>query len=126
MNRFWLGVGLLVLFLVAGIWSTVFLDTVHEPISETLEQATEQIIAGDLDEGIRLSQQARQKWRSCWGVTALVIDHDPVEQIDALFAQMEVCGKAGFEEEFAAACASASALIRAVSNAHGFTWWNLF
>lgn len=126
MGRFWLGAGILLTFLGLGIASTVYLDSVHEPIAQELVLASEQTLSGDLEEGLRLAQNAQKNWKRHWSATSLVMDHDPVEQIDAQFSQLQAYGRAGYEEEFAAACASLSALITAVGDAHDLTWWNLF
>ena len=37
MGRFWLGICLLAAFLVLGLWVTYSMDTLHQPISQTLE-----------------------------------------------------------------------------------------
>lgn len=125
MGRFWLGVGILVLFLVLGIWVAHAMDDVHQTIAQTLDDAAAQSLSGDLAEGIALVQQAKSNWQSHWRSTASVADHEPMDEIDGLFAQLEVYGKAGLAADFATYCARLSQLVTAVAEAHALNWWNL-
>ena len=125
MGRFWLGICLLAAFLVLGLWVTYSMDTLHQPISQTLEEAAAQSLAGDLDAGIAQAQQARRAWDSHWHGSASVADHAPMDEIDGLFAQMEVYAQAGRSVDFAAYCARLSQLISAMGEAHSPGWWNV-
>lgn len=125
MGRFWLGIGILVVFLVLGFWVTYAMDNVHSEISQTLEKAATQTLSGDLTEGITLVQQAKDRWQSHWHGTASVADHAPMDEIDGLFAQLEAYGQAGLSADFATYCARLSNLVAAVGEAHSLTWWNL-
>lgn len=125
MGRAWLGVGLLVLFLVLGLWISFSMGGVHQQIAQKLEQAAEQGLSGDLEEGIALARQACSDWEKHWHGTASVADHAPMDEIDGLFAQLEIYGKAGQRADFAAFCSRLSRLVAAVGEAHGLSWWNL-
>ncbi len=125
MGRFWLGIGMLALFLILGLWVTYAMDNVHSEISQTLDGAAAQTLSGDLAEGIALVGQAKDQWQAHWHGTASVADHAPMDEIDGLFAQLETYGQAGLSEEFAAYCARLSNLVTAVGEAHSLTWWNL-
>ncbi len=125
MNRFWLGVSLLLLLLVLGLWVTVAMRDVHEPISQALENAATQALSGDLSGGIAAARQAQQNWERHWHGTAAVADHAPMDEIDGLFAELEIYAQTGQAEHFAAGCAQLSRLIHAVGEAHGLGWWNL-
>lgn len=125
MGRFWLGIGILVVFLVLGLWVTYAMDNIHSEISQTLERAATQTLSGDLTEGITLVQQAKDRWQSHWHGTASVADHAPMDEIDGLFAQLEAYGQAGLSTDFATYCARLSNLVAAVGEAHSLTWWNL-
>lgn len=125
MGRFWLGVCLLVLFLVLGIWVTCSMDSIHQPLSDTLQEAAEKSLSGDLETGIALAQQAREIWDSQWHSSAILADHAPMDDIDGLFAQMEIYARAGKAVDFAAYCARLSNLIAAMGEAHSPNWWNL-
>lgn len=124
MRRFWIGVGLLVVFFAIGLWVCAATDAVHLPISEDLQQASEQALAGDLSGGIASAQHAKKLWQSHWNSTAAVADHAPMDEIDSLFAQLEAYAAAGAAEDFAASCARTALLVEAVAEAHRPAWWN--
>ena len=49
-----------------------------------------------------------------------------MEEIDALFAEVEVYAAAREETDFAAGCAALSRKVEAMGQAHGASWWKLF
>ena len=125
MGRFWLGIGLMAALLALGLWTADAMEDLHEPISHTLQKAAQESLSGDLQKGFALARQARGRWEGNWRRTAAVADHTPMDEIDGLFAQMEIYAQAQQPTEFAAYCARLSAQINAVGDAHQFTWWNL-
>lgn len=125
MNRFWLGIGLLVLLLALSLWVTVEMTAIHDPISETLEKASRQTLSGDFFGGIASAQQAQKDWEQHRHATASVADHAPMDEIDGLFAELEIYARTGETQHFAATCAQLSRLIYAMGEAHGLGWWNL-
>ena len=125
MARFWLGVGILLVFLALGLWIAFTMDGVHQQISSTLEQAAQLTMEGDLDAGIALVTQAHDRWERNWHAAAAVADHAPMDEIDSLFAQLQLYGTVRKPEEFAAYCTRLSQLIAAMGEAHTLTWWNL-
>lgn len=124
-RRFYLGVGILVFFLVLGIFVTLGLAHIHEPIAQDLEQASRIALAGDLEAGTQLALQAKGSWQRYWGCTASVADHTPMDEIDSLFAEMEVFALAQDPEHFAACCAQLARLVQSVADAHNPAWENL-
>lgn len=125
MGRFWLGVCLLAVLLGAGLWVSSAMDDLHTPIAETLEKAAQQSMEGDVDGGIALAQQAKAHWEKHWHRTASIADHSPMDEIDGLFAQMDIYARTGQPVEFAAHCARLAKLVEAVGEAHSANWWNL-
>ena len=124
-RRFWLGVGLLALVLVLGLWVMFGMARIHEPVSDTLDQAAREALDGDWDGGVALAKQAKATWEDTWHGTAVAADHSPMDEIDGLFAELEVYAQAQERTDFAACCAHLSALTRSMSDAHSLTWWNL-
>ena len=63
------------------------------------------------------------------GIAYELVEHAAVytmEEIDALFAEVEVYAAAREETDFAAGCAALSRKVEAMGQAHGASWWNLF
>lgn len=125
MSRFWLGLGLLLATLALGLWIGSAMTDTHNTVCDTLTQAAEKALSGDIDAGMRLAKQAQQLWQKRWNTTAAVADHSPMEEIDGLFAQLESYARTGHEEEFAALCSQLSKRVRAMGEAHSLTWYNL-
>lgn len=125
MKRFWLGVGLLLILLAAAIAVTLVMDSLHGPISERMLQAAEAAGADDFETANRLVAQAKSDWDRYRNFSATVADHEPMEQIEGLFAAAQFYGFFHENEDFSATCARLSALIQAMGEAHGFSWWNL-
>ena len=125
MGRFCFGIGLLVIFLVLGLWVSFSTGSVHQAIARTLDEAAAQTLSGDMEAGLALAQQAQDDWDAHWQKTASIADHGPMDEIDGLFAQLKLYGQTAQTADFAAYCARLAKLITAVGEAHGLTWWNL-
>ena len=125
MKRGAIGLGLLVFLLAAGLLVTWGMDHCHDRIAEDLEDAAEHALMGDWEQAEKLSQGAEKDWERCWNFSASFADHEPMEEIDGLFAQLEIYEKAREKTSFAAACAELSRRVEAMGEAHGLTWWNL-
>ena len=125
MGRFWIGVGLLAVFLCLGLWVAKAMDNVHVPVTQLLEQAADEALGGDLETGIALADQAHAVWERHWRGTAAVADHAPMDEIDGLFAQVRSYARAGSVADFAAGCGRLSKLVEAIGEAHSPQWWNL-
>ena len=125
MKRLWIGVGILLVLLALGIGTTVFAVRTHEDISQTLEQASNAALRGRWAEAGELSLSAKNKWEACRKGTAAIADHEPMEQIDDLFSQMEVYLQTKQQIPFSACCASLSVLTKAIGEAHAINWWSL-
>lgn len=125
MKRSWIGFILLLALLAGGIAATWGMDECHEPIARDLANAAETAVHGDWEQGEALMLRARDTWGRSRRFSACFADHTPMEEIDALFAEVEVYAAAREEADFAAGCAALSKKVEAMGQAHGATWWNL-
>lgn len=124
-RRFWFGLGILVLFLALGLWTAWGMEHMHRPVTQQLEQAARTALEGDAETAAQQARVARDIWQQGRGLTAAVADHEPMEEIDGLFAQAEVYAHAGENTEFAAYCTRIARLVEAVGEAHRLNWQNL-
>ena len=124
-RRFWYGLGILVVLLALGLWTAWGMERMYRPVTESLEQAAQTAMAGDMDGGTALVRQAYAAWVQHRDLTAAVADHTPMEEIDSLFAQIQVYAVSGKNQDFAAYCSRLARLVEAVGEAHGLTWQNL-
>ena len=125
MLRGWLGAGILLVFLILGMVISGVMDSVHLPIGELLEQASQETLNGDFAHGIALGFQAKERWDRQWNGTATVADHKSMDDVDAMFAEMEIYAKTGESPHFAACCAELAQRLQAMAGAHKFSWWNV-
>lgn len=124
MNRLWLSLGVLLLVLAVGIAVTWGLDRIQTPISQDLAQAAEAARQADWDRATALAHRAEAAWQKSWHFGAAVTDHEPMEEIDALFGELSVWQGTRNAEEFAAGCARLSRLTRGIAESHRLNWWN--
>ena len=125
MKRCWFGLGLLVVLLGASIWVTWHMDHAHAPIASAVEQAAQRALGGDWGNAAALAETARAGWEEGWNISATFADHEPMEEINGLFAQLEIYAQAKDSLGFAAVCAQLQESLKAMGDAHGFVWWNL-
>ena len=123
MKRFFIGAGLLIALLSGGILSSAWLGRNFEPLPPMLEQAAAAAEEGAWDRAVRLADRAEQRWQELWKITAVFVDHAPMEQIDTLFAQLKVCE--GSQPDFAKLSARLARELEALSEIHSPAWWNL-
>ena len=125
MKRGWFGAGILAVFLVLGIGIRMAMDNAHLPTCKLLTDAAESTLSGNFAQGVRLAEEAKQRWERQWNGTALVADHSPMDEVDALFSEMDIYAKTGEEPHFAACCLELSQRVQAFADAHRFSWWNV-
>ena len=125
MNRFWLGVGILLVLLAAGIWITAISGSTHDAISALLEDAADASTTGEWEEAALLFYQAQQQWQRSRAGTAAITDHAPMEEIDRFFTQAEVYLRQHYQTDFSAFCKALSVLTKAVGEAQDLSWWSL-
>ena len=125
MNRFWFGVALLVLLLGIGIGSSLVLDALHTPISQDLTAASQEALEERWDAAADLALRAKSQWERQRHGIAAVSSHGPMEQIDALFAELEIYLQEREVFPFAVCCTSLSTWVQALAETHAMSWWNL-
>ncbi len=125
MKRCWIGAGLLLVLLLGGIFSSWWMGRHHSGISEEIDRAGSLAVAGDLEQAQDTARLAKRRWDRHWGMSASLTDHEPMELVDSLFAQLETYGTTGNRVAFAGICAQLASELEALGDAQGLTWWNL-
>ena len=95
------------------------------PVTQQLQQAAEAAHSGETARAILLAQQAGDLWNDRWGVMALVADHEPMDEIDGLFAQIVFFAHARDGQQLGACCARVAELVEAMAEAHALSWRNV-
>lgn len=125
MKRIWIGIGLLAALLLAGIWVADAMEDSHEPGAADLRRASQLALEEDWATAEALTKRARDTWEKRWRVTASFADHEPMDEIDGMFAELKVYASAKDEIAYSGTCAHLAELMDAMGKAHSFNWWNL-
>lgn len=124
MNKLWVAVVVLAVLLGLGIGSTVLMEAVHSSLTTQLNQAAE-LAESDWEEAKALAGSARAKWEQYEHLIAALADHEPLEQLDGMFAELEVCQRQADKACFAVVCVRIASLAEMLSESHSPYWWNL-
>ena len=125
MKRMWIGVALLGVLLAVGIGLHFGFDALHRPLARQLEAAGTAALAGNWQEAGAAVEESREKWEQFRCFTAAVADHQPLEEIDGLFARLQVLADRGAVTEFTAECRQLAILADAIADTQGLSWWSL-
>lgn len=125
MTRGWIGAGLLAGLLVIGLLVTWAMDHTHSEISEELERSARYAAAGNWEEAADAAEESYESWQEKWHFSAAFADHEPMEEIDALFAQLWPFLTERDAVSFSAVCRELARQVEAMGDAHGLNWWNL-
>ena len=125
MKHLWFGAGLLAVLLAVSLWLGGVLETVHHAPAKDLEQAAEAALAEDWDLADALYARAWKHWESHRNLSAALVRHDPVEQIDVGFAALEYYSACRDTASFCAGCAQLARNLQSLPQPHSFSWWNL-
>ena len=119
------GLGILLALLAAGLFSSWEMSSAHYSISRQVEDAAWFALSEDWEAARTAAAAAENQWEEHRDLSSLLADHTPMEQIDALFARMDMYSAARDTAEFAAACGELSRYVKAMGDAHRLTWQNL-
>ncbi len=125
MKRLWLGLIVLAVFLAVSLLLSWYLPELHRELSQDLSAAARAVERSDWEEATRLAGGAKQRWERCRHFVASFTDHEPLENLDSLFEELEVYGRAALSVDYAATCVQLSQLCLAIAESHCLTWWNL-
>ena len=125
MKRGWIGLALLVVLLVSGLLTAKKMEQFHTDGVKKLTRAGVYALEENWGPARELAFQAMKQWQEHREFTAAFADHEPMEDVDCLFAQLPAYAREEDAAHFAAICAELAKRLEAVSNAHSFLWWNV-
>lgn len=119
------GMVLLTVLLLTGLLVSWDMGRTHTAISAQLEDAAWFALSGNWEKARNAAAAAEHSWESHRNLSSLLADHTPMEEIDALFAEINIRSAARNAEDFAASCGCLSRKVVAMGEAHRFSWQNL-
>ena len=125
MNRLWIGIILLVVLLAMGIGMLLVSRDFNDDFTKSMEQAGRFAMAGNWVAAGEQAAKGRAKWESYRQFWAAFTDHEPVEEMQILFSQLEVYQNRQLEIDFAAVCQNLVNLAEAIDESHSLRWWSV-
>lgn len=125
MLRLWIGIGILAILLAMGIGLLWGSGVFFEELSQDLQQAGDFALAGNWQAAGEKVEKSREKWEAYRPFWASFTDHEPVEQMQNLFAQLELYRARQLEVEFAAVCRNLVHVAEAIDESHSLKWWSV-
>ena len=125
MKRGWIGLALLVVLLASGLFTAKKMEEYHSDGAKKLTRAGVYAMEDNWAPARELAFQAMKQWQEHREFTAAFADHEPMEDVDCLFAQLPAYARQEDTAHFAAICAELAKRLEAVSDAYSFLWWNV-
>lgn len=125
MKRIYLGLGILAILLCVALLVSAVMDRLHAPIAQDLQDAALAAKNGDWESAATLAGSAADRWQHCKRFTAALADHSPMDDMEGLFAELEVYLQQREMPHFAATCRHLAYLAGAMGDNHAMSWWNL-
>lgn len=125
MIRFRIGAAILLLLLALGLAAQAWTAAAAEPIVQALEDAQRAAQSGQWEGEEAFRQEAQRLWQTHWHLFAALADHQPMEDIDSLLAQLAAYAREQDTGAFSASAAELTRRVAAMADAQRFRWWNL-
>lgn len=126
MNRIWFGAALLAVLLVLGIGSAALMEDTHLSQAAQLDRAMELAMSGNWSGAASALGEAHAGWDKRSAIIAGLTDHEPMDQIEGCFAQLEVFAQMQDTVSFCSSCRYLAKQLEALGKSHSFNLQNLF
>ena len=124
MTRLWIGVGLMVILLFGGIALWLGIVPFHENLAKELDTAAELAVAGNWEQAQNTAFSARDRWQRHQNRIAAVTDHEPMEQMEALFQKLSMLDS-DRAVDFACICVQLAQTAQAIGETQALKWWGI-
>lgn len=125
MKHLYIGLGILAVVLAGSLCSLFAMRQNTGEMERLLETAWDHCQAGSFEAAQASAQAAQKNWKTNYGLTASLIDHGPLEEINHSFAQMEACAQMQEWDEFAQACKSLLTMVQDLEEREQPLYYNI-
>lgn len=125
MKHLWFGAGLLAALLALSLWLGSTLEEIHHIPAKDLEKAAEAALDEDWALASALQIRAKKHWQKHRNLSAALVNHSALDQIDTGFARLEVYSSRKQAAAFGATCVQLAQQLRSLPQSHSLTWWNV-
>ena len=126
MKRIWFGAALMAVLLILGLCSSALMERSHLSQAEDLDQAAILALNGNWAEAETTFSNARQRWNQRRSIIAGLCDHEPMDQIEGLFSQLEVYAVSRDAVSFSSSCVYLAKQLEALGKSHSLNLPNFF
>ena len=126
MSRFRIGLGLLILLFGICLFSQLRMAAIQKPIAEQVLKAEEYAAREDWLKAAVTAEAAKSAWVKHRTFVSALADHQPLEDIECLFAMLNTYAAQQDGTEFRAACQDLHRRILAVKAAQELDLLSLF
>lgn len=126
MTRFRIGIGLLLVLLVLCFWSQARMTKLEKPVAELVLQAEASAAGEDWPGAAGSLSRAREQWEDHRTFAAALADHQPLEDVESLFAVAETYSVCRDGTRFRATCQELNRRILAVMEAQELNIGSIF
>ena len=125
MKRICAGLTILTVLLSAAVAFSVLMERIHSPMAAALQEAAAAAEEGDWEAAEDLFRRAQDRWQQRKHFTAALADHSPMDDMEGLFAELEIYLRLQETPHFSATCCHLADLAEAMADNHAVNWWNL-
>ena len=126
MKRIWFGGALLALLLILGILCAGFMEDTHLEQAAHLNRAADLAAAGNWTAANSTFSKAHQNWDKRSPIISGLSDHEPMDQIEGCFAQLEVFAQMQDAASFSSSCRFLAKQLEALGKSHSLNLQNFF
>ena len=126
LKRIWFGIGLMVFLLILCLCSSFLMERICLSQSQALDHAAAAASDGDWLTARSLTAQAKQEWDRTQLLIAALCDHQIMDHVEGLFAQMEIFSTTRSAPSFGSTCVYLARQLEALGSSHSFTLENIF
>lgn len=125
MKHLYISLGILITVLLGSLWGLFAMGKSLGETERLLEAAWDDCQEGSFEAAQASAQAARERWKEDYGLTASLVDHGPLDEVNHTFAQMEACAQLQEWDEFAQACNTLLTMVRDISAREQPLYYNI-
>ena len=126
MTRFRIGVGLLIVLLAVCVLSQLRMGAIQKPIAAQVDRAQTLAAREDWPAAGAAVAEARQEWECSRTFVSALADHQPLEDVESLFAMAQAYSVCRDGTQFRATCQELNRRILAVMEAQELNFGSIF
>ena len=125
MNRIRFGAALLIVLLILGLWISSYMERTHFSQAHHLSRAAELVMEGNWAGAESHTAIALREWENSRRLTAALSDHEPMDQVEGFFSQLQSFARIRDAVSYSSACLYLACRLEALGKSHSLNPENL-